>query len=141
MKFISKKNNFFSGNRSFRSLGGIPLGPNKSVQVVEIGKSLYIVGVSETIQLLEKIDGADEVKSIKDMLLSPSSGSQGFQSFGGWLQSLRSSGKQAQEEEELDVSASFQQVFHSKLQNLSNRKKMVEDMLMEDKNLDRLNDK
>ena len=47
---------------SIRSLGGVPLGQNKSIQIVEIGHSLFVVGVGENIQLLDKIIDADEVR-------------------------------------------------------------------------------
>lgn len=139
MKFISKKNMLTAG-RAFRSLGGIPLGQNKSVQIVEIGKAIYIVGVGQDIRLLEKIDDEESVSELLDMMASSPAGSGvPFGSAVGWLKGLRN--KANTEEEEIDVSATFQQVFHNKMQNMTDRKKMLEDMLMEDNKTDRLNDK
>ncbi|NHN28371.1 flagellar protein [Paenibacillus sp. S3N08] len=141
IKFLSRKNKTLFG-RSLRSLGGVPLGPNKSIQVVEIGHSLYIVGVGDNIQLLEKVDNEEEVAYISEMLTSSNSmGVASFQTFSGWLTKLR---KKQPEVEELDTDlsdASFQEIFHNKMHHLSDRKKMVEEVLMEDKNKDRLNDK
>ncbi|MEK3915427.1 flagellar biosynthetic protein FliO [Paenibacillus sp. FSL H7-0331] len=140
IKFLSQKNKFLFG-RSMRSLGGVPLGPNKSIQVVEIGRSLYIVGVGENVQLLEKIEDEDEVSYISDMLNSSNAKTAAsFETFTGWLSKLRKKQSIIEESDE-EVTASFQQIFHNKMHHLSDRKKMVEDLLMDDKNKDRLNDK
>ncbi|MFD0680140.1 MULTISPECIES: flagellar biosynthetic protein FliO [unclassified Paenibacillus] len=140
IKFLAKKNKFLFG-RSLRSLGGVPLGPNKSIQVIEIGHSLYIVGVGDNVQLMEKIDDAEEVAYITDMLTVGSSNTVNFETFSGWLSKLRKKQDDTIDVEESDITASFQQVFHNKMQHLSDRKKMVEELLMDDKNKDRLNDK
>ncbi|WP_230876011.1 flagellar biosynthetic protein FliO [Paenibacillus validus] len=136
MKIIAQKNKYFTG-RSIRSLGGLPLGQNKSIQVVEIGKSLYIVGVGENIQLLEKIEDEAEVALIRDMMTAgPAMTAPAFESFGGWLKKLR---QKPEVEEELDIEAtSFQHVFQTKM---TDRKKMMGELLQQDNNSDRLNDK
>jgi flagellar protein FliO/FliZ len=142
VKLLSQKNKKIFG-RSLRSLGGVPLGPNKSIQVVEIGRSLYIVGVGDNVQLLEKIDNEEEVAYISDMLTSSNSMSvASFQTLGGLLTKLKKK-KAVVEEMETDetAAASFQEIFHNKMHHLSDRKKMVEEILMDDKNKDRLNDK
>ncbi|WP_231506334.1 flagellar biosynthetic protein FliO [Paenibacillus sp. UNC451MF] len=137
VKFLSQKNKSLFG-RSLRSLGGVPLGPNKSIQVVEIGRSLYIVGVGDNVQLIEKINDEEEVAYITSMLTNNSIGTPNFESLSGWWNKLRN--KQEQPEDE-DITASFQQVFHDKMQHLSDRKKRVDELLMDDNNKDRLNDK
>ncbi|MEK3722175.1 flagellar biosynthetic protein FliO [Paenibacillus sp. FSL H8-0034] len=140
IKFLSQKNKFLFG-RSMRSLGGVPLGPNKSIQVVEIGRSLYIVGVGENVQLLEKIEDEDEVSYISEMLNSSNAKTAAsFETLTGWVSRLRKKQSIIEESDE-EVTASFQQIFHNKMHHLSDRKKMVEDLLMDDKNKDRLNDK
>lgn len=140
IKFLAKKNKFLFG-RALRSLGGVPLGPNKSIQVVEIGRSLYIVGVGDNVQLMEKIDDAEEVAYITEMLTMNHSSTVNFETFSGWLSKLRKKQDDTIEIEDSDITASFQQVFHNKMQHLSDRKKMVEDLWMDDNNKDRLNDK
>ncbi|MCZ8520043.1 flagellar biosynthetic protein FliO [Paenibacillus caseinilyticus] len=139
MKVLAKRNSWMTG-RSIRSLGGLPLGQNKSIQVVEIGRSLYIVGVGENIQLLEKIDDQAEVESITEMMnvSTQNFAAPGLESAMSWLKNLR---KPPVEEEEVDVTASFQQVFHSKMQGVAGRKKMMEEMMNQDSNAERLNDK
>src|SRR5206468_13085955 len=101
MKFIAKKSRMTPG-RSIRSLGGVALGPNKSIQVVEIGKSLYIVGVGQEVQLLEKIDNEAEVAYLTEMMTSgPAIPGAGFETIGGLIRKLRS--KRQPEEEEMEL--------------------------------------
>ncbi|WP_426447078.1 flagellar biosynthetic protein FliO [Paenibacillus sp. S-38] len=138
MKVLAKRNTWMAG-RALRSLGGLPLGQNKSIQIVEIGSSLYVVGVGENIQLLEKIEDPAEVQSISEMMSTTQTfAAPGFESALGWLKKLR---RNPVEEEEVDMTATFQQVFQNKMQGLAGRKQMMEEMMNQDSNAERLNDK
>jgi len=137
VKFLSQKNKIMFG-RSLRSLGGVPLGQNKSIQVVEIGRSIYIVGVGENVQLLEKIDDQEEVAYLTDMLTNRQMSGPNMEAVSGWWNKLL---KKEDRSEEADITASFQQVFHDKMQHLSDRKKMADEVWTDDKTQDRLNDK
>jgi flagellar protein FliO/FliZ len=139
VRFLAKKNHFSMFGSSVRSIGGIPLGQNKSIQIVEIGHSLFVVGVGENIQLLDKIDDADEVAYITDLFTSTQRDA-GFPTIGKWLSKLQSNKKEAVEEE-VEITSSFQQVFHDKLQQVTSRNKNVEEWLTDQKQIDRLNDK
>jgi flagellar protein FliO/FliZ len=139
IRFLAKKNQYSPFGRSVRSLGGVPLGQNKSIQIVEIGHSLFVVGVGENIQLLEKIDDPDEVAYVTDLLTSGQSENAGFLSVGKWIDKLRGSKKEV--DEEVEITSSFQQVFHDKLQRVTSRNKNVEEWLSDQKQTDRLNDK
>lgn len=135
IRVLAKRNQMVGSRQSIRSLGGVPLGQNKSIQIVEIGHCLYLVGVGENIQLLEKIDDPDEVAFLTELLTNKSSNLQ-FTSFSDWFSKLRN--KKSHDLEE-DVTSSYQQVFYDKMQNSMNRKKRFEDILQE-KQTDRLND-
>ncbi len=65
--FIKKKNKF---NRTsiFNSFGGFPLGQNKSVQVIEIGNKIYVLGVGEVITLINILDKDEDMKAIKSFI-------------------------------------------------------------------------
>lgn len=140
IKLVAQKNKIILG-RSLRSLGGLPLGQNKSIQVVEIGRSLYIVGVGENVQLLEKIDNEEEVAYINELLTSNHAlNGAGFESVSGWLKQLVKK-KDINEETDITVTDSFRQVFQHKMQQLSDRKKMMDELRMDENNTDRLNDK
>ncbi|MCY9665261.1 flagellar biosynthetic protein FliO [Paenibacillus alginolyticus] len=138
MKYIAKKNKGSLFGNSIRSLGGVPLGQNKSIQIVEIGHSLFVVGVGENIQLLDKINDADEVAYISELLTSSQDDGVGFGAVSKWLSKLPVRKKEI--EEEVEITSSFQQVFHDRLQRVSNRNKDAHEWLSDQKHKDRLND-
>lgn len=64
MKFLNKKNLNYQHNQMVQNLGGISLGAQKSVQLLQVGKSLYLVGVGEDVQLLREITDPEEVEQL-----------------------------------------------------------------------------
>ncbi|MFD2878761.1 flagellar biosynthetic protein FliO [Paenibacillus rhizoplanae] len=50
--------------RSIRTLGALGLGPNKSIQIIELGSSLYLIGVGDDISMMDKITDPAEVALI-----------------------------------------------------------------------------
>jgi flagellar protein FliO/FliZ len=71
LKFINKQTKAIQNNHLIQSLGGVGLGPNRSVQVVKIGKKVMVLGVGEDVQLLGEISDEAEVE---EMLTSNSQG-------------------------------------------------------------------
>jgi flagellar protein FliO/FliZ len=71
-RFIGKRSNAFFGRAGIRTLGGCSLGPQKSLQVVQVGSSLYIIGVGENVTLLRCIDNPAEVEALMETLESTS---------------------------------------------------------------------
>ncbi|WP_412975451.1 flagellar biosynthetic protein FliO [Ornithinibacillus sp. 179-J 7C1 HS] len=66
LKFLSKRNKLFNQVKTLENLGGISVGPSKSIQVIRVGGKLYLIGVGENVQLLEEI--VDE--GMKEEILS-----------------------------------------------------------------------
>ncbi|MDQ0253701.1 flagellar protein FliO/FliZ [Evansella vedderi] len=64
LKFINSKSRSFRSNSTIESIGGVPLGSNRSVQIVRVGKKLFVVGVGDSIQLIKEIDDPVEVERI-----------------------------------------------------------------------------
>ncbi|WP_264987115.1 flagellar biosynthetic protein FliO [Lysinibacillus piscis] len=64
MKFLNKKNLNFQRNQLIQNLGGLSLGAQKSVQLLQVGDTLYLVGVGENVQLLCEINDATEVEKL-----------------------------------------------------------------------------
>jgi flagellar protein FliO/FliZ len=138
IKVVAQKNRLLMSGRSIKTIGGVALGQNKSIQVVEIGHTLFVVGVGENVQLVAKIEDSEEIEYILEHLhIRGNKDFPTFQSFTKWFRGLRG---QSQIEEE-DLSASFQQVFHDKMERISNRKQRVDELLHNDNDTDRLNDK
>src|SRR5690606_1347958 len=59
LKFLNKRNKIFNKVRALENLGGIAVGPSKSIQIVRVGNKLYLVGVGENVQLLEELEDED----------------------------------------------------------------------------------
>jgi flagellar protein FliO/FliZ len=64
LKFINKQTKAIQNNHLIQSLGGVGLGPNRSVQVVKIGNKVMVLGVGEDVQLLGEIADEEELKKI-----------------------------------------------------------------------------
>lgn len=47
-------------------MGGVGLGQNKSLQILEIGGNVYLIGVGENIQPLDKVSDLEEAQRIVD---------------------------------------------------------------------------
>ena len=64
LRFINKRNRLFGQMKAMENLGGISVGPNRSIQLVRIGETVLVVGVGETIQLLKEITSQDEIEKL-----------------------------------------------------------------------------
>jgi len=68
IKFLSRKTRNFDSPRKLRIIAGIGLSPQKSLQVVEIGHKLYIIGVGQDVAVLDKVEHPTEVAELIEML-------------------------------------------------------------------------
>ncbi|MET1013989.1 MAG: flagellar biosynthetic protein FliO [Paenisporosarcina sp.] len=65
LKFINSKNRQYQQHQLIQNLGGLSLGQHKSVQLLQIGDSLVLVGVGEDISILKEIsDPAEKEKML-----------------------------------------------------------------------------
>lgn len=64
LKYIGKKSQSYHSTRTLQNIGGVPLGANKSVQLIKVGNQILVVGVGESIQLLKEINDETEVNQI-----------------------------------------------------------------------------
>lgn len=142
LKWLSRRNQLWGGNRSMRSLGGVALGQNKSVQVLEIGGRVYIVGVGEEITLLDKcVDPEETAKLIASLDIQPAGAwSQvGLTDFVKKWRNRRSEQDEPGKEQWNDPTT-FQQMLQSKLNKQSDRKQQLEDLLQDPNSYERLMD-
>ncbi|MEC0183379.1 flagellar biosynthetic protein FliO [Paenibacillus peoriae] len=139
IRFLSKRNQSWFSNRSVRILGGVGLGPNKSLQLVEVGSSVYLIGVGEDIRLVDKVSDPEEVEQILAALEQEASLQRGpiaplFAKIADKLR--RNNAVQQQSEEE----TSFHEMFESKLRQMPNRKDKLEKLRNEENTTDRSGD-
>ncbi|MFD0711283.1 flagellar biosynthetic protein FliO [Paenibacillus sp. GCM10027626] len=142
IRWLAQRNRSWGANRSLRSMGGIPLGQNKSLQVVEVAGRIYVVGVGDNVALLDKIDDADEVERMLAQLEQQSGGAW---KGGAWKDAFSRWRNQSGQDDQPDAgqwqqSASFQSMLEQRLGQQSDRKKKVEQLLKEQKQDDRLMD-
>ncbi|WP_052353716.1 flagellar biosynthetic protein FliO [Neobacillus jeddahensis] len=62
MRFLSKRNRMMQSNGPVLPIGSHTLGNNRSLQVLLIGQTIYIVGVGETVTLIRTISQGEEYK-------------------------------------------------------------------------------
>lgn len=137
VRFLGKRNQYLSQSRSIRILGAIGLGPNKTLQVIEIGESVYLVGVGENISLVDKIRDPEELAVLRQAFKEEVTELPDLSSFvNKVMQRFR---KQPPVEQELDES-SFKEVFQTQIQKMSDRKRQMEQLLedKEEQSTDRL---
>lgn len=65
LKYMQRRNRQFNRHRLLKSIGGLPLGQNKSIQLVQIGDAYYVVGVGEDVRLLKEITDPEEIRTIE----------------------------------------------------------------------------
>lgn len=62
--FIKRKNHLFPQAGVMENLGGITVGQQKSIQLVRIGDSIFIVGIGDNVELLQEIEDETLKKEI-----------------------------------------------------------------------------
>ena len=67
LKFLNKRNLKYQQNQIVQNLGGLSLGSQKSVQLLQIGDTLLLVGVGEDIQLLREITDPEQKEKILNL--------------------------------------------------------------------------
>lgn len=130
IKFLSQRSRSYGLNRSLRTLGGVALGQNKSLQVVELAGKVYVVGVGEDISLLDKIDDPLEARQLIDKL-DQQLGSGSLLSITQWKNPFRkqNQGEELSEEHWNKGTSSFEHMLQDKLQRSTERKQQMKDAL------------
>jgi flagellar protein FliO/FliZ len=64
LKFLSKKTKMYAGGGPFHALGGHSLGNNRSLQMVMVGDTLYLLGVGEDVNLIRTIPPGEEQRRL-----------------------------------------------------------------------------
>ncbi|WP_416827626.1 flagellar biosynthetic protein FliO [Ectobacillus polymachus] len=69
-KVLSKKAKKLRDNGPFHAIGNYSLGNNRSIQLLMIGNTLYIVGVGENIGLIRTLSPGEEQKELLEAIAS-----------------------------------------------------------------------
>ncbi|WP_197277466.1 flagellar biosynthetic protein FliO [Bacillus sp. FJAT-27245] len=68
LRYLSKKGNPLNKGGLFHGIGGHSLGNNRSVQLLMVGDTLYILGVGESINLLRMVPPGEEQTRLLEMV-------------------------------------------------------------------------
>lgn len=138
LRFLAKRNRGWWMNRSLRSLGGLTLGTNKSVQIVEWNGRIYVLGIGENVTLLESITDTDTVAA----LLADHDTTEQAKGYPlpPWLRKW-SGRNNSQGEQDSGPSASasspFEKTLENRLRELTERRQRVEQLMEERRAEDR----
>ena len=136
VKFLANRNKTFLSPKGIRSLGGIGIGANSSVQVLYIGEKIYIVGVGQQVTLLDKESDPESVQKILDSF--EASEQPAFASIKDFITNL----KRKKQDDNTDVgnvdwnkssNHAFENLLQEKLDKQAERKQQLESLL-KDKN-------
>lgn len=137
VRFIGKRTRSFSTNHSLQNIGGVPLGTNRSIQIVKVGERLLIVGVGDTIQLLKEIDDKKEIELILkdtegnfDRLETPLT--KTFDKFG---QLLKKNKKEVHQETNTKIETNrnleFRELLNKQLKDVSQSQRKIHEAMKE----------
>ncbi len=134
IRFLAARNKRWTGGRSLHVHAGVPLGQNKSMQVVEIGDAVYIVGVGEDITLLDKIDDPERAEALLASLEArpaPAAGTA-VAALAGLIRSWRNRGRPEPEQPEWQSNEAFKDLLNQKLKSVSTRKDAMKEWMEEE---------
>ncbi len=140
LRFLAKRNRGFGMNRSLRSLGGFPLGPNKSMQIVEWNGRIYVLGIGENVTMLDAITEPEAVAA----LLAEYDTAQESMSSGmpewlrGFAQRKRPVANADEASKNQGTGPSFEETLEHRLRQLAERRQRAEQLLDEPPSDERL---
>ncbi|CAM3891336.1 flagellar biosynthetic protein FliO [Cohnella lubricantis] len=130
LRYIGKRNRGWWMNRTLRSLGGLSVGTNKSLQIVEWNGRIYVLGVGEDVTLLDSITDADTVAAL--LAEHDSANAETQKPLPAWLRRFAARGRTEEAQQQGGGSArqsSFEQTLEKRLRELSDRRQKVEQLL------------
>ncbi|WP_277584173.1 flagellar biosynthetic protein FliO [Psychrobacillus antarcticus] len=64
LRFVNSRNKSFQTNQLIQNLGGVGVGQGKSLQLMQVGNSIFLVGIGEDITLLKEINDPEEIEKL-----------------------------------------------------------------------------
>lgn len=78
MRWLNARTQGVKTAQHMKHLGGVPLGKDRSVQLVKLGDQVYVLGVGESIQLIDRIDAESIDEEAHDAPLLNTSNTSSF---------------------------------------------------------------
>ncbi|MCZ8532772.1 flagellar biosynthetic protein FliO [Psychrobacillus psychrodurans] len=64
LRFVNSRNKTFQTNQLIHNLGGVGVGQGKSLQLMQVGNSIFLVGIGDDITLLKEITNPVEIENL-----------------------------------------------------------------------------
>ncbi|WP_391121282.1 flagellar biosynthetic protein FliO [Psychrobacillus sp. L3] len=64
LRFVNSKNKTYQTHQLIQNLGGVGISQGKSVQLLQVGNSLFLVGIGEDVSLLKEITDPEEIDKL-----------------------------------------------------------------------------
>jgi Flagellar biogenesis protein len=125
VKFMARRNQNLFGKRPVKVLSGVQLAAGKSLQIVEIGGTVYVLGVGEDVRLIDKITDKETARAIMEQYQIQDSGVMPSV-INNWLTRLRNRGNH--EQDHLPGS-SFQDLLRERLGHVEGQQQKIDELL------------
>lgn len=122
LKLFNKKNKLYKNANTLENIGGVPLGANKSIQMIRIGESIFVVGVADNIELLTEITD-EETK--KTLLASDSEQTNTNQIADVVGKTISRFSSKKQQDISSKTPAAFSSLFKNELNGLADKRKKI----------------
>lgn len=119
VKILGRKNRTLHQTNVLENLGGIPLGHNKSIQLIRIGERVIAVGVGENVELLFEISDEKVIQLLQESSKASTSENNIFQFITERMQKI---------EKKDNDSNMFKKMFANELDKMKeNRNKIIQE--------------
>lgn len=78
LKVVGNKSKITARGKVLENMAGLPLGQNKSLQIIRIGSKFYLIGVGENVQLLDEISDEELISELLEQTKENGSDSSSF---------------------------------------------------------------
>lgn len=128
VKVVNTRNRITQHGKLMKNLGGLSLGQQKSVQLIQIGDRFYLIGVGEDVRLLKELTDPDEISRLTAYYADDEEGGQHSPILAilDRLKNAKRNPYQGQESPE-----DFRDVFKNKLAEIENERKRKLNQLTE----------
>lgn len=140
IRFLGKKNQTFFRKRTMRVIGGVGLGPSKSLQIVEVGSKLYILGIGDDVNVIDTLSDPEEIRALVAQFEREGTSEPSFAKLFTRIKNQLSKSKAESYEIEESEQSSFGALFEKKLREMPDRKDQMERWLVEEETRERSRD-
>ena len=116
LRFVNSRNKNFQTNQLIHNLGGVGVGQGKSLQLMQVGNSIFLVGIGDDITLLKEITNPEEIENLTKVYEEKIDIGKSIPYISELIGRLKEKGNSRTETE--DKKSSFDETFQKRLQEI-----------------------